>query len=107
MIRFSILVLLFLGSLALVSWATARIQYRVDDGSFFVGLVVAMLTGGAWFMINGWWAAVRRPFQPMVIRSETAQTPAQVNFGMLVAIVQGIFVAAGLFVAVVLILSSP
>jgi hypothetical protein len=104
--RFFVFALLFLGSIALASWVTSRIRYTVDSVSFFVGLSVAMLTGLAWFMINGWWTAVRRPFQPMVIRLETEQTPAQVNFRMFVAIVQGILVAGGLFVVIVLMLSS-
>jgi hypothetical protein len=87
--------------------ALALQQNFVLSGYIFISIVgVATLTGFAWMLIGNWWTAVHRPFEPMRVVLQTQQTPAQVNRAMIWAIVQGIFVMAGIVVVAIFIAAN-
>lgn len=106
MLRFIVLGVLFTLFIVLAHWLCSKISYSAETSSFLLGLGVATLTGFAWMLIGNWWTAVHRPFEPMRVVLQTQQTPAQVNWGMSQAIVQGILVLAILIAAVILIIAN-
>ena len=106
MFRFIVLGVLFTLFIVLAHWLCSKISYSADASSFLLGLGVATLTGFAWMLIGNWWTAVHRPFEPMRVVLQTQQTPAQVNRAMIWAIVQGIFVMAGIFVVAIFIAAN-
>jgi hypothetical protein len=97
---------LLLGAIGLAFWSSTKISYPVDVGSFLFGLGVAALTGFAWMLLHGWWSTVTKPFKPMKVMLETKETPAQVNFASIFAIVKGIIVIGTLIAAIILILAN-
>ena len=65
-------------------------ETALDPGSFVVGIAVAGLTGWAYFLISDWWSSVTRPYHPQTVKHETKETPAQITFAALWALVKGI-----------------
>ena len=63
----------------LASWASEQLGYTVDWLWFGVGLLVGALTGGTWFLVDGWWSTATRPYRPQTVTLTTRETPSQIG----------------------------
>jgi len=82
-------------------WTSEQLGYTLDWMWFGVGMFVAALIGGTWFLVSGWWSTAIRPYRPQKVTLDTKETPSQIGCASFWATVR-LFVFA--VVAIVLII---
>jgi ABC-type Fe3+ transport system permease subunit len=86
----------------LARWIYERLGYTLDRTSFTVGITVAAFTGLTWFLVSDWWSAITRPYRPQTVKSDTRETPIQIGWAALWAIVKLFCFIAAVIVLIIL-----
>jgi hypothetical protein len=67
-------------------WAFEYFHMSVDRMSFFLGVILTMLSGFVVFRLREWYTAATRPRRPQTVTLQTNDTPAQITGAALGAI---------------------
>jgi hypothetical protein len=87
-------------------WTSEQLRLTLDRTSFIFGIVVAALTGWAWFQVSDMWSTATRPYRPQKVTLDTRETPSQIGCASFWATV-GLFVfTVGAIVLIIWIVRS-